>query len=145
MNLTGQAVYQKGAKRKRQHKSVAEMAHPASGRGTDAEFLNWLTYQPSCLDGGFSFTDEQGKPRNVACHVRRVAAGAGMATKPIFSAVPMTDEQHKLQHQRGEMAVIEKYCIGVRPTSPEQAKQWFETEAAEHLQRWQLEKENKWL
>ena len=41
----------------------------------------------------------------VAAHVRRIAKGAGTGRKPEYSAVPMCDYHHKLQHSMGESAV----------------------------------------
>lgn len=67
----------------------------------DHDFLTWLTFQPSCLDGTFSEYDDLGRGRNIACHHRTVARGAGMARKPLFSAYPLTFKQHYLTHLYG--------------------------------------------
>lgn len=147
MNICKRPVYQKGQKKKRKHKTVAEMAHPASKYGTDAEFLDWLTYQPSCLDGSFN-QYQGGVGRNIACHVRRVAAGSGTAFKPPYSAVPMTDAQHKVQSgKEGEAGALRRFSVphGIHSVDAATAKAWFEQQAAEHLQRWILEKENGFI
>lgn len=60
----------------------------------DKLYLEWLSYQPSCIDGSWNQYDEAGDGRNIPCHVRRVNRGAGTGKKPLFSAVPMTHEQH---------------------------------------------------
>ena len=101
--------------------SRAEREHWAFTYGTDAEYRLWLTFQPSCIDGDFSEWPN-GEGRNVACHVRSVKAGAGVATKPPFSAVPMTDRQHKLTHQHGN-------CYFGPP-------EFWQREAKLHLMRW---------
>ena len=101
--------------------SRVEREHWAFAHGTDAEYLAWLTYQPSCLDGDFGEWHD-GEGRNVACHVRSVKAGAGVGTKPPFSAVPLTDAQHRLTHQHGNGHF--------------HPPEWWKTQAEEHLRRW---------
>lgn len=111
----------------------AENEHPARAYGTDKQFLDWLTYQPSCLDGVFNQWQD-GVGRNIACHVRR-AGFAGTGFKPPFSAVPMTDAQHKVQSGRdGEVGVLLKYTG--QAFALEQAKLWFENQVAMYLQQW---------
>lgn len=97
MNLTGQEPYQKGQKRKHRPKTE-EQEHYAYAYGTDAQFLEWVSHQPSVIDGDF----QQFNPdRNTACHYRRIKHGAGWATKPPFCALPMTHEQHMAQERWG--------------------------------------------
>ena len=57
--------------------------------------------QPSCISGTFGEYLESGEGRSVAAHVRR-ASMAGTAFKPLFSAVPISQAEHLLQHQHGE-------------------------------------------
>lgn len=98
---------------------------------SDKKYLEWLSYQPSCLDGAFNqYIDGVG--RNIACHVRR-ASNAGTGYKPPFSAVPMTDEQHKLQSFMGEYTVLKKYGFDL---NPREAKEWFDNQAKIHLEKW---------
>jgi hypothetical protein len=129
-NLTKRPVYAKGQKRRRV-KSEAERE--------DAEFLDWIRAQPSCVSGLFSeYVDGQG--RCVAAHVRR-ASNAGTGHKPLFSAVPLTDEEHKLQHQHGEHGLL---CL----TRPGQwtrllAAQWFEEQAKHYLGKWYQTRERR--
>lgn len=92
-----------------------ERSHWAFAYGTDREYLDWLSYQPSAVDGSFNQWKD-GVGRNIACHVRQVARGAGTGTKPPFSAIPMRHEQHLNEEQ---------YPIETRV-------RW----ADEHLERW---------
>lgn len=70
--------------------------------GTDAEYLDWVKRQPSCVSGQFSEFHENGDKFSIPAHVRRVAAGAGTAIKPPYSAVPLTNDEHQRQHKEGE-------------------------------------------
>ena len=97
-----------------------------AGKLSDKHFLEWISRQPSCLDGGFSQW-LNGEGRNIAAHVRRIKYGAGTGIKPKYRAVPLTHEQHMMQHHKGEAAVI-KYYAGIDLT-PEQAAEWFEQKA----------------
>jgi hypothetical protein len=111
----------------------AEREHPAFRYGRDKDFLDWLTYQPSCLDGTFNQWQD-GVGRNLPCHVRR-AGSAGTAFKPVFSAVPMTDAQHKVQSGKGgEVEAVFRYTG--RRLSLDEAKAWFDEQAEFHLRRW---------
>lgn len=81
----------------------------------DQDYLGWLTFQPSWLDGAFSGTDDEGRQRNIACHVRRsgdsgTGGAAGTGYKPLWSAVPMTFRQHNTQSSQGELACIAAYA-----------------------------------
>lgn len=81
--------------------SRSEREHHASAYGSDADFRAWIQTQPSCISGTFSeYVDGQG--RCIAAHVRRVGGGAGVGQKPPFSCLPLTDQEHRLQHAHGE-------------------------------------------
>lgn len=67
--------------------------------GGDAAYLAWIREQPCCSTRTEHSTWIQ------AAHVRRVAAGAGTGTKPLYSVVPLCDACHRLQHTQGESAV----------------------------------------
>lgn len=95
-------------------KSKMEMLHPASKYGKDEDYLRWLSFQPSCVDGTWNQWDDVG--RNIACHVRRIDRGAGCGIKPKFSAIPMTHTQHMNE---------EDYTI-----------EWRIKQADLHLERW---------
>lgn len=71
----------------------------APALGTDAEFLAWLCNQ--CC----AFECEDCAGQIVAAHVRRIANGAGIGIKPPFSAIPLCDGHHHIQHQQGESAL----------------------------------------
>lgn len=116
--------------------SKSERDHPASQYGTDIQFLSWVSYQPSVIDGEYNQGyDNKGFPRSIACHVRRLCRGAGMGIKPPFSAVPMTDRQHQLQSGRdGEFRLLRKYRFEI--LTPEEAAKWFENAADEILEKW---------
>ncbi len=114
MNICGRPIYQKGLKPKRaKSKEVRD----------DEAFLAWIRRQPSCISGAFSEFLENGEGRCVPAHVRRAGA-AGTAYKPLFSAVPLTKEEHDLTHQKGEEIL--------RP------KEWWNTQAKLYLARWRL-------
>lgn len=67
--------------------------------GKDEEYLAWLRTRKCCVrEAGYCHGDI------VAAHVRRVANGSGTGIKPPFSAVPMCDGHHQVQHQKGESA-----------------------------------------
>lgn len=95
--------------------------HVMAKVGTDTEYLEWLKTQPCCIRGSMS-ADKAHEGDVVAAHVRRIAAGAGTATKPMYSAVPMCNRHHQLQHQHGESQVG--------------GKEWIDRERARHLSRW---------
>lgn len=110
-----------------------ERSHPAFKYGTDKQFLEWVSYQPSAIDGGFN---QYNPNRNIPCHVRRISNGAGTGKKPPFSAIPMTDKQHKIQTFNGEDALLAHYNINDKIWSVYQAKEWFENMATTYLKRW---------
>lgn len=116
--------------------SKTEKAHAAYAHGTDAQFLEWVSYQPSVIDGAFNpGTDNEGIRRNIPCHVRRLKFGAGMGFKPPFSAIPMTDAQHKVQSSgEGEAGVLRRFRN--LTLTGEQAKHWFERVAEDVLSEW---------
>lgn len=100
----------------------------------DKRFLKWISLQPSCLDGNFT----QWNPnRNIPCHVRRLNRGAGMGHKPLFSAVPLTDDQHQVQTRYGELAVLKTYHP--KPflfQFDDEAESYFEAQADLHVEKW---------
>lgn len=87
--------------------------------GTDKEFQEFVRSRASCLSG-------VGRGKCVYAHVRR-AAFSGTGMKPEFSGVAMTDDEHKLQHQKGEATVLSARFGMV--ITPEAAKDWFDREA----------------
>ncbi len=93
----------------------------ARSKGADAQYLAWIRLWPSCLSGAYSEV-VNGEGKCEACHVRRVAAGAGVAEKPEYSAIPLTGEEHAMTHQKGESV----FC----------APEWFDNQAAKYLTMW---------
>lgn len=70
--------------------------------GSDLEFLAWVKTQP-CAIASIKAAPCSGDI--VAAHVRRVSNGSGTGTKPQYSAIPLCDGHHKLQHQHGESVI----------------------------------------
>lgn len=72
--------------------------------GGDSAFLRWIRLQRCCCTEWST-----GKPRHdglvQAAHVRRIAAGAGTGIKPEYSAIPLCQSCHSLQHLQGESAI----------------------------------------
>lgn len=94
--------------------------------GTDGDFLAWIRTQPSCIDG-----DEY----NIeACHVRR-AANSGTGIKPKYSAIPLTHDQHFVQHHKGELI-----CLTLYLKNPDagilKSKDWFWKQRCHYIQEW---------
>ena len=73
--------------------------------GTDDQFLDWIRQQTKSATGRPS-GGESGPI--VPAHVRRVANGSGTGIKPPFAAIPLTDQEHRLQHQKGETAIASR-------------------------------------
>ena len=74
--------------------------------GTNHEYLEWVKRQKSAYSGEFSEHHmETGEAFCIPAHVRRVEHGSGTAIKPPYSAIPLTDREHKLSHQNGDGAV----------------------------------------
>ena len=76
------------------------------GLYSDKNYREWIQRQPSCISGEYSeYVDGEG--RCIAAHVRR-AKNSGIGMKPEFSCVPLTDAEHRLQHQHGETYLAPK-------------------------------------
>jgi|ERR1700691_2386284 len=117
---------------------------------TDAAYRAWIQTLPSCLDGrSFSeWVEAAGEWRNLACHVRR-AGRFGVAYKAEFSCVPMSDAQHRYQHQHGELACLRKFskdpqliCTldAASPVEAERiAAEWFDAQVEKYRARWMTE------
>ncbi len=93
--------------------------------GTDMEFIEWLRTRKCAVD-----YEECGPCGGdvVAAHCRRISAGAGKGIKPEYSALPVCNTHHQIQHQKGEEA------IGGR--------EWMELTARRCAQEWAW---NKWV
>lgn len=70
--------------------------------GTDAEFRAWVETQKCSAQGRHP---DACNGDIVAAHVRRIASGAGIATKPEYACIPLCDHHHREQHQHGESVI----------------------------------------
>lgn len=87
--------------------------------GNDAAFLKWIKTQRCAVRNKECAGDV------VPAHVRRVASGAGTGVKPPYSAIPLCDFHHKIQHAQGESA------LG--------GKEWFDRARVRVLGEWAKE------
>ncbi len=88
--------------------------------GSDDEFRAWVQRQPSAYSGEFSeYVDGEG--RCIAAHVRR-AGESGIGYKAPYACIPLTDKEHRQQHQHGEGDI----------NNPE----WFDRMRARYVQEW---------
>lgn len=69
--------------------------------GSDDQFLSWIKEHDFSATGKAELIDDQIVP----AHVRRVANGSGTGIKPPYSAIPLLNSEHQLQHQKGESAI----------------------------------------
>lgn len=111
---------------------LEQLLAAARAKGTDKQFRLWIQKQPSCLTGQFSEWTDKGW-RNPACHVRR-AGESGTGHKADYACIPMTNEEHRCQHQRGEAVVLTAYLGG--EWSRDSAREWFDQRRIEYLRRW---------
>ncbi|OJW21186.1 MAG: hypothetical protein BGO49_24545 [Planctomycetales bacterium 71-10] len=114
---------------------MIDLLAKAQAKGTDAEFRAWVQRQPSCLSGRYSEWLESGEGRNPACHVRR-AASSGTGFKASYSCIPMTQLEHHLQHQHGEVGVLERFVPKIGGWTVEEAKDWFDRKVIEYRRVW---------
>ena len=91
----------------------------------DKKYREWIQGQPSCISGQFSEW-VNGEGQCVAAHVRR-SHKSGTGFKPDFCCVPLTQEEHLLQHHYGEESL--------RP------KEWWDKQVEKYFTLW---KESLW-
>jgi len=103
--------------------------------GSPGEYADWLTYCKSWISGNYN-EHKDGVGRSIACHVRRIAKGAGTAYKPGWWMVPMTHTEHSIQHQNGELECLVAYEIFPEGATVEQAKDCFDQQVIKHLEQW---------
>lgn len=103
MNLTGLPPYQKNTKHRSRGKARLR---------EDREFLDWLKTLPSALSGR--------GPCDPAHY--RTAANSGIGCKPIFSAIPLTRDEHRLQHQIGQFNFM--------------PREWWEEKVRYYIEMW---------
>lgn len=103
--------------------------------GSEADFELWLRGQVSAIDGDHDWDEQRGEPLCDPAHVRRTAEGSGTAEKPPYYAVPLTHEQHLMQHQHGEKACLDAFKTD-RDFTPAEARAWFESKAEHYRNEW---------
>lgn len=95
----------------------------------DKSFQAWVRRQPSCVSGRYGEW-VNGEGRCEFAHVRR-ARHSGTGFKPVFSGVPLTHDEHCMQHEKGEA-----YMLAANGIITEDAAKWFEEQAAKYLSRY---------
>ena len=102
MNITGQMPYQKHA-RKPTRKPRGEAESVWARYGSDEDYKAWCRTRPSAYN-----------PRNTPsnskieyCHYR-TASNSGIAIKPPYSGIPMTMQEHQIQHRVGTFSFMER-------------------------------------
>ncbi|WP_018694347.1 hypothetical protein [Algicola sagamiensis] len=103
--------------------------------GKDSDYQAWCRTQKCAVTAKQDFTQPDG--RCVYAHVRR-ADSSGTGYKPIYKGMPLLNEVHQLQHQKGEREALLAYAN--LNLSVDEAKAWFDKRADEHLQRWAWER-----
>jgi len=98
-----------------------ELIELAKAKGTDKAYRRWVNLQPSCISGKYSEWHD-GIGYCEGAHVNRIKWGSGRGKKADYSAVPLTREEHRLQHQHGE-----EYFA---------SKDWWEAQALKYLAMW---------
>lgn len=93
--------------------------------GTDEEYLEWVRKQKSACSGERDLDPDTGELYCVAAHVRHVEHGSGTAIKPSYSAIPLTDMEHRTAHQNGDST------IGPR--------EWWDKERVKYVSQWAYE------
>jgi len=93
----------------------------AAKKGLDTDYLAWLRTMPSAILGLYGAWQD-GEGRNEPAHVRRVSHGSGIAEKPPYSAIPLTHDEHAMQHQKGEEIFA--------------PREWYEEQACRYLAMW---------
>lgn len=103
--------------------------------GTDAEYHAWVQRQPSCISGEFSeYVDGEG--RCIAAHVRR-AGQAGTGYKPPYQQIPLTNEEHRIQHQHGEAELLlESKILSLEHAALENVREWYDVQVFRHRHAW---------
>lgn len=99
--------------------TLDELIEQARKKGPERRYLDWLKTQPSALSGQFSWSD--GAQFCEPAHWR-TARYAGTGQKPAYLAIPLTHEEHALQHRKGQSV------IGTRD--------WWQGQCERHLSGW---------
>lgn len=102
-------------------------------RSKDKEHRAWIQTQPSCISGKFS-EYVNGEGRNPACHVRR-SKRSGTGYKALYACIPLTHEEHAIQHQKGELALLRR-AFPRQLWTVETAKEWFDNQVIKYFKMW---------
>jgi hypothetical protein len=98
-----------------------KLLEKAKAKGSTEQYFKWLSYMPSALTGLYGeFHDGVG--RNDPAHHRTVSNGSGVASKPPYSGIPLTHDEHMMQHQKGASILA--------------PQDWWDYEAVHHLTMW---------
>lgn len=117
--------------------------------GVDAGYLQWVRMQEQCQHCSCHHTEDN---EIVAAHYRKVGTGAGVGTKPPFSAVTLCSKCHTLQHGKGyealaPLATWERWVAETKAGwGHQRMREIFETESmaaipAKWVVEWALEHE----
>lgn len=103
--------------------------------GTDQQYHAWVQCQPSCISHQYS-EYVYGSGRCIAAHVRR-AGQAGTGYKPPYQQIPLTNEEHMIQHQHGEAELLLRTGVMDATTATASAvREWFDAQVTTHRHQW---------
>lgn len=105
--------------------------------GSEEWFMRWLRNHPggSAIDGNYDWDEEKGEKLCDPAHVLRTAEGSGKAVKSPYYAVPLTHQQHLVQHGKGELECLRQFHED-EFEDEQAAKEWFEKKAAHYRNDW---------
>jgi hypothetical protein len=108
--------------------------------GSDDDFQEWVRRHHSCLSGRADWDEDLGEPRCEFAHVRRVSEGSGTAVKPPYFGVPLTHEEHRWQHDKGEIRTLAKFAKAtfekLDKATSDCAAEWFQKQANKYRFDW---------
>ncbi len=100
----------------------SEIIEQARQVGSDSQYREWIRTQPSAKSGQWAVWDaESGEGRSEACHYR-TSANSGIGIKPEYSCIPLTSQEHQLQHRIGQYEFMPRW--------------WWEKKVEEYLRGW---------
>lgn len=67
--------------------------------GTDAQFQEWCRKKPSAYSG---------KNNHIVFAHYRTAKNSGTGIKPVYSGIPLTMQEHQIQHSVGQFSFMTK-------------------------------------
>jgi hypothetical protein len=85
---------------------IDDLLELAKKAGTDKQYQEWCRTQPSAFSGKADWNGAHGEFRCVYAHCRR-AGEAGTGYKPPYRGLPLTWDEHQLQHAKGESALVD--------------------------------------